>query len=192
MAALESLDAAITQRVASVLSGARACPVGGGPSWDALLASWAVTPLDAGERATIASCMRLQRGAVPAGVRSVLQSVARWARSELERLRADAAFVDAAAADRLERRLDELADHETAVYERALGPVAAPTLASIFANAQRTSKDGPHARHPARVVTLTCVRCGAPQQEPLDFLCKYCRRPIAGATAKATSPEGES
>ena len=62
------------------------------------------------ERATIASCTRLQRGAVPAEVRSVLQSVARWARSELERLRADAAFVDAAAADRLERRRTEDAE----------------------------------------------------------------------------------
>jgi hypothetical protein len=59
---------------------------------------------------------------------------------------------------------------------------AAPSLASIFANAQQTSKEVPWAnvKH-KNVATLTCVHCGGPQEQPADFMCKYCRRPIAGS-----------
>ena len=59
---------------------------------------------------------------------------------------------------------------------------AAPSLASIFANAQSTSKEVPWAnmKHQS-VLNLNCVHCGGPQEQPQDFMCKYCRRPIAGA-----------
>jgi hypothetical protein len=90
-----------------------------------------------------------------------------------------------------------LVDAEVSAYERALGippsvPMAAPvvaaaapagpSLASIFANAQQTSKEVPWAgmKHKS-VVNLDCVHCGGPQEQPQDFMCKYCRRPIAGS-----------
>jgi hypothetical protein len=55
-------------------------------------------------------------------------------------------------------------------------------LGSIFANAQQTSKEVPWAGQSYKTVgTLTCVHCGGPQQQPTDFMCRYCRRPIAGS-----------
>ena len=79
------------------------------------------------------------------------------------------------------------ADRETQGYERAIGIAAptspaAPSLGSIFANAQQTAKESPWAgRSHKQVATLTCVHCGGPQEQPMDFMCRYCRRPIAGA-----------
>ena len=90
----------------------------------------------------------------------------------------------------------DLVDQETAAYERAIGlpppppqppPPAggtpgAPSLASIFANAHQTAKEVPWAGQTFKTSTnLTCVHCGGPQEQPADFMCKYCRRPIAGA-----------
>jgi hypothetical protein len=58
---------------------------------------------------------------------------------------------------------------------------AGPSLGSIFANAQKTSKEVPWAGQVYRsVMSLNCVHCGGPQEQPQDFMCKYCRRPIAG------------
>jgi hypothetical protein len=31
------------------------------------------------------------------------------------------------------------------------------------------------------VLNLNCVHCGGPQEQPQDFMCKYCRRPVAGS-----------
>jgi hypothetical protein len=63
----------------------------------------------------------------------------------------------------------------------------APALASIFANAQQTSKEVPWADMKFKQVgALTCVHCGGPQEQPADFMCKYCRRPIAGSIKPTT------
>ena len=101
----------------------------------------------------------------------------------------------------LHQRVSELVDRETSTYERSIGgapppppppaaaaappayapPTGAPALASIFANAQSTSKEVPWANQKYNAVqTLNCVHCGGPQEQPQDFMCRYCRRPIAG------------
>lgn len=195
MGPLESLEAAVAAHVAAIHRAATASPAGGGPEWDLLLAHYGVAGLSPAERASIAHHMRLPRGAVPAEVRLVLAGLSRWASGEMDRLRAAGHLAPPA----LHQRVAELADRETAAYERALGlappapapsafvpaPAAAagaPNLASIFANAQQTSKEVPWAgmKYDA-VACLTCVHCGGPQEQPQDFMCKYCRRPIAGA-----------
>lgn len=143
----------------------------------------------------IVSCMRLSRGAVPAEVRVVFSGLQSWAQRALDQLPRRAAA--SSAEDRLvalQHRVATLVDAEIAAYERALGiapsapisppPAAneAPSLASIFANAQSTSKEVPWANMKQKsVVNLSCVHCGGPQEQPQDFMCKYCRRPIAGS-----------
>jgi hypothetical protein len=154
-----------------------------------------VPALDAQERAMIVSCMHLSRGAVPAEVRVVFTGLQSWAQRELEQLRSGGAPAHALAA--LQQRVATLVDVEIAGYERALGiappapmpaPMAAPaapagpSLASIFANANSTAKEVPWAnmKQHSGVLNLNCVHCGGPQEQPQDFMCKYCRRPIAG------------
>ena len=122
-----------------------------------------------------------------------LSSLVGWGRSEAGRLGQSPGL--ASELPGLHAWLDGLVDRETREYEAAIGvpppaPVAspsrqapaAPSLASIFANAQETSKEVPWANMKyEQVATLTCVHCGGPQEKPSDFMCKYCRRPIAGA-----------
>ena len=126
----------------------------------------------------------------------VLTGLQGWAQRELERLRTSGAASGSQNVAALQHRVATLVDAEIAGYERALGiapsapmpevaPPAAPagpSLASIFANAQSTSKEVPWAnmKHKS-VVNLNCVHCGGPQEQPQDFMCKYCRRPIAGS-----------
>jgi hypothetical protein len=187
MGSIEALAAAIEQHVAAIRATAWNAPAGGGSSWDTLLRHYGILPLHADERAFLASHMKLSRGAVPAEVRIALAGLEGWARSELAKLTASAPAARAA----LEARLAGLVAGETAAYEHALGippptpamPVASegPSLASIFANAHDTAKDAPWANVTAKAVqSLTCVHCGGPQEAPLDFVCRYCRRPIAG------------
>lgn len=194
MSPVQSLEAAVTQHVAAIHRAACASPAGGGPEWDALLRHYGLAPLDPQERSFIVTQMRLPRGAVPAEVRAAFAGLARWAHGEMERLRSGGVL----APPSLHQRISELVDQETAAYERSLGLApppppafaaappppgpAAPSLASIFANAQQTSKEVPWANMKYNAVaTLTCVHCGGPQEQPQDFMCKYCRRPIAGA-----------
>ncbi len=198
MSTVHALEAAVAQHVAAIHRAAGASPAGGGPEWDALLRHYGLAPLDPQERSFIVSHMRLPRGAVPAEVRTAFAGLARWAHGEMERLRSAGQL----APPSLHQRIAELVDQETAAYERSLGlappapapapaPAAppvhvpapgAPSLASIFANAHQTSKEVPWAnmKYDA-VATLTCVHCGGPQEKSQDFMCKYCRRPIAGA-----------
>ena len=146
----------------------------------------------------IVSCMHLSRGAVPAELRVVLIGLQGWAQRELDRLRATGTANGSPNVDGLQHRIAMLVDAEVSAYERALGippsapmappPVVAaaapvgPSLASIFANAQQTSKEVPWAGQTYKsVVNLNCVHCGGPQEQPQDFMCKYCRRPIAGS-----------
>jgi hypothetical protein len=193
MGPIESLDAAITQHVSTIHSTAAGAPPGGGPAWDGLLRHYGITPFDPQERGMIVSGMRLSRGAVPAEVRVALQGLQTWAQQQL------GAFGQDPSAYGLRQRVAELVDRETSTYERMLGippppppqPAAppapvAPSLGSIFANAQQTSKEVPWAGQKYKqVITLTCIHCGGPQEQPMDFMCRYCRRPIAG-TIKPT------
>jgi hypothetical protein len=191
---IDALDAAISQHVHAIQSTAAASPAGGGPAWDGLLRHYGVPALDARERETIARQMRLSRGATPAEVRRALEALVAWAQRELDRLALEPAAAASPAMARVRSRLGALLDAETAAYERSIGLAppppafaappaapAAPSLASIFANAQQTSKEVPWANAKYKqVATLTCVHCGGPQEQPQDFMCRYCRRPIAG------------
>jgi hypothetical protein len=185
MGAIEGLDAALTQHLTAIHQTATSVPAGGGPAWDALLRHYGIAPLGDHERRFIVQHMRLARGAVPAEVRVVFTGLHAWAQRELDSARGDPAAAGFAA------RLATLVDQETAKYEASLGlaplpPLppptpAAPSLASIFSNAQTTSKEVPWAGQTFKQVgSLTCIHCGGPQEQPLDFMCRYCRRPIAG------------
>jgi hypothetical protein len=203
---VEAFDAALAQHLSAIQRAAISSPPGGGADWDTLLRHYGHTPFAAQERAMIVSCMHLSRGAVPAELRVVLIGLQGWAQRELDRLRAggDASADPGARAriDTLQHRVAMLVDAEVSAYERALGiapsvpmapqaappPVVAaaapagPSLASIIANAQQTSKEVPWAGMKYKsVVNLNCVHCGGPQEQPQDFMCKYCRRPIAGS-----------
>ncbi|MFO0570147.1 MAG: hypothetical protein U0263_31175 [Polyangiaceae bacterium] len=195
MGPIESLDALLTQHVAAIHGTARHARAGGDEAWDALLGHYGIAPFDARERALIVQHMGLARGATPAEVRVVLQGLQRWAEHELARSSADPTLAGSPSLAGLAARVAALADRETDAYERMLGlppppppapapaapAPAAPSLASIFANAQQTSKEVPWAGQQYRQVNhLTCVHCGGPQEQPMDFMCRYCRRPIAG------------
>ena len=192
MGFLEALAAAIEQHVIAIKTAAWDGPPGGGAAWDALLRHYGIPSLSPEERALIASRMQLVRGATPAEVRMALVGLERWARAELTRLGA----VGSAQGDLLEHRLANLVAQETTAYEHSLGlmpqgasTVNAPSLASIFANAHETAKDAPWANVKAKAVaSLTCVHCGGPQEAHEEFLCRYCRRPIAGAIRTPQSP----
>ncbi len=193
---VDALAAALRQHVDYVLNAAASSPPGGGPAWDEVLRFYRVTAHDAQERTMIVQYMRLQRGATPAEVRAVLEGLRTWAFGEIERLRTDPSIAQSPALGQLHGAAQTLVDRETANYERSIGiqpaPVApppklaGPSVGSIFANAQQTSKEVPWADMSYKqVATLTCVHCGGPQETPLDFMCKFCRRPIAG-TVKPT------
>lgn len=199
MGSVDALNAALQQHLQYVLGAAASSPPGGGPAWDAVLVYYRVTAHDAGERQMIVQYMRLQRGATPAEVRAVLEGLRTWAMGEIERLRADPALGASQELGQFHAHVQALVDRETSAYERSIGIVppvappaappkpAAPSLGSIFANAQQTSKEVPWANMQYKqVATLTCVHCGGPQETPLDFMCKFCRRPIAG-TIKPTT-----
>ena len=196
MGPVEALDTALAQHLGAIQRAAFGSPAGGGPEWDAILRHYAVPALDPQERSMIVSCMHLARGAVPAEVRVVVSGLQVWAQRELDQLRASGASNGSPALGTLQHRIASLVDAEISAYERALGiapsaPMpdpgpppapAGPSLAAIFANAQSTSKEVPWAnmKHKS-VVNLNCVHCGGPQEQPHDFMCKYCRRPIAGS-----------
>jgi hypothetical protein len=143
--------------------------------------------------------LRLTRGATPGEVRMALASLVSWGRGEASRLGAQSPAL-APELQGITTWIDSLVDRETREYEASIGVVpppaqppaapaapAGPSLASIFANAEQTSKEVPWANMKYdQVATLTCVHCGGPQEKPADFMCKYCRRPIAGSFVPTT------
>jgi hypothetical protein len=199
MGPVEALDAALAQHLSAIQYAAISAAPGGGGAWDTLMRHYGHTAFDPHERAMIVSCMNLTRGAVPAELRVVLIGLQGWAQRELDRLRASGVANGSPNVDGLQHRIAMLVDAEVSAYERALGippsaPMPAPappavavhgggpSLASIFANAQQTSKEVPWAGQTYKsVLNLNCVHCGGPQEQPQDFMCKYCRRPIAGS-----------
>jgi hypothetical protein len=147
---------------------------------------YGLAPFPSEERGASVQNLRMTRGAIPSEVRAVFEGLKGWALGQLSGAMGDPS--------QLHARVQGLVDYETRRYEDAVGiappppaaPAAAPvgpSLASIFANAQQTSKEVPWANMKYKQVgSLTCVYCGGPQEQPLDFMCKYCRRPIAGVT----------
>jgi hypothetical protein len=188
-----SLAAALAGHVSAIRQAAAASPAGGGTAWDELLRHYGIVATDPAERALAVRQLGLVRGATPGEVRMAMLGASRWARAELDRLARDPSIAADPELPRLAEHITGLADAETRAYDAWLGippprrpapppeAPAGPSVASIFKNAQDTSKEVPWAGMQYKsVTTLTCVHCGGPQEEPSDFMCRYCRRPIAG------------
>lgn len=113
----------------------------------------------------------IARREAPESVARALESIAAWARACL------AAMGTEPAAIAYERRLDAIVASETGRFRAALGApvVAAPPLASIFANAALKTPQ-PRSPGPGAVV-VTCAHCGAPQESELARTCPYCGKP---------------
>ncbi len=184
---LGQVEDELNRHLGAVLGAAYGCPPGGGRAWDQALAWYGVQPLPANERVGEAMGRNMSRGAVPREVTRVLDAIAAWALRELDAiapyLGADPRFAP------LRHRVCTLSAFETGRYEAAVMPPAAssPSVGSIFANASATAGKAPWAMvkvEPNSV--LVCMHCGAPQQRPLDFVCKYCRKSLAGTPATGT------
>jgi hypothetical protein len=185
-ASVEALAASVEQHARWIVETAMGSPPGGGPAWDGLLRHYGIVPFPPEERQASVQNLRMSRGAIPGEVRAALDGLKNWALGQLPHAPGDPGPLHA--------RLQGLVDFETQRYEDAIGiarPVlqapVGPSLASIFANAESTSKEVPWANMKYKQsFALTCVYCGGPQEQPLDFMCKYCRRPIAGLTKPTT------
>ena len=117
------------------------------------------------------------RGMAPLDLRNALVGLQTWARREMDKLRVDPAAGPWLAW--LEPRLASLVPPEAPAPPGG-PPAMSPALASIFGNAQSTSKEVPWANMKySTVAMLTCVHCGGPQHAPADFVCRYCKKPIA-------------
>ncbi len=179
------LRAQVQGHLQFIVATAKAAPAGGGADWDALLARYGLAPMTPTERHQSVAALGMTRGAVPSEVLVALRALAAWARAQPSGVAMSA-------------ELDALPEGELARYEAAVVPPrpapaaapapaapAAPGLASIFANAESTSKEVPWANMKyERAGVLTCVHCGGPQEAPMDFMCRFCRRPMAGGAGE--------
>jgi hypothetical protein len=171
---LDTLDSRVGQHVAAIVETARAAPPGGGHAWDRLLAFYGVTPDTTRGRFEQVQRLRLRVGAVPSEVRRALAAMVSQADGELRRIasRMPGGAQIATIADRLSRLVEE----EGARYERS---ARGERVASVFANAAETSKQVPWAGQAIEpTLVLACPSCGAPQERPLDFRCRYCHAPM--------------
>ena len=131
------------------------------------------------------------RDAPPADVRAELVAFCQGVLPHVEGSAAH--FGDEAWGTRMRQTLAELPERETAEYARRMGivlpdtsvanpaPPAAKKASSIFANAKATSKDQPWKANAAtykQSYSMSCVHCGAPQQVELDFICRFCKKPV--------------
>jgi hypothetical protein len=199
MGAVEDLEAQVASHTRAILDAAASSELGGGPNWDRYLAHYGLSPFPGDERAAVVRALHMTRGATPGEVRMLLGALATWIQKEVTRLSRDPSCAGHPRLTMIHAGATSLADRETANYERAVGigapppapaapagppppPPGMPGLGAIFANAQTTSKEVPWANMKYQQSSvLTCVHCGGPQEAALDFLCRFCRRPIAGA-----------
>ena len=124
----------------------------------------------------------MTRGAVPSEVTRALEAVQAWAEHELSALVPASGLVSDPQLGALTVRIARLVPSETARYEAAVVPQRSPSVGSIFANASATAGAVPWANVKVSPASVTiCVHCGAPQEAALDFLCRYCKQPMAGA-----------
>jgi hypothetical protein len=173
------VGAAFEQHLRFILDNAAAAPPGGGQPWDGVLAHYGYRPLPAQTRLNTARDLGMQRGAIPDEVKMVLEGMQSWAQTQL----ADVARVPFAVDDplymQLVGRAAGLVFYESERYKSQVAPKKTPSVGSIFANASSTAAETPWANVSVqRVAALACVQCGAPQEKPLDFKCRYCRQPM--------------
>lgn len=170
----EQLEVAVQQHVQAVTAAAWGSPPGGGHGWDQVMQHYGLQPAPAVDRVNEAASRGMTRGAIVSEVRRVLDAIAAWAQAQLS------ACGPGPIHGVLSVRFAQLASAEIQRYEAAVTPQRAPSVGSIFANASSTAGQAPWAHvkvSPSNV--LVCVHCGAPQQTPLNFVCKYCSKPMA-------------
>jgi hypothetical protein len=176
---VQALAAAFERHLRYIVDNALAAPPGGGQPWDGVLAHYGYRPLDAQTRLDIARDLGMQRGAIPDEVRIVLDGLAAWATTRLAEVARVPFAVDDPVYMQLVGRASGLAYYESERYKALLAPPKTPSVGSIFANAASTAAETPWANVSVqRVAALACVQCGAPQEKPLDFKCRYCRQPM--------------
>ncbi|MBI5536612.1 MAG: hypothetical protein HY898_28080 [Deltaproteobacteria bacterium] len=174
------LEAALEQHVQAIMGAAWNCPPGGNHAWDQTMAYYRVAGDPPAERVNEAVNRGMTRGAIPREVTRVLQAVAAWAQGELAAHIPSSGMISDPRLGALTVRISRLAVSETQRYEAAVYPNLAPSVGSIFANASSTAGQAPWKNikvEPTSV--LVCVHCGAPQQAALNFICKYCNKPMA-------------
>lgn len=130
------------------------------------------------------------RGASSEELRLVLEALSAWAMGELQAFRQQAKGVEN---NLIFQRiytyltqfpLQEIVRYREALVASSLGQPAAgaaPAVGGIFANAAKTAAETPWAatyQQGAQANTLVCMHCGSAQERPLDFLCRYCRKPL--------------
>ncbi len=185
IAAVETLERRLEEHLSYLRGAALACPPGGARPWDDALAHYRVPAEPAHVRVQTASDSQQRAGAIVAEFERALSALARFADEEVTQTFSMEvlAAVPAPVAHRVEMlraRLRTLSKIEGERYAHEVGANAPKTVSasvsSVFANAQSTAKMTPWANvkiDPATV--MTCITCGAPQERPLDFKCRYCR-----------------
>ena len=167
--AVQALATRVDARVREVTGIAARSALGGGPEWDSVLQSLAISPLPLDARASyLASGMPMSRGALPIEVRRVLERVQADARRELSALANGGA--DDSACDELGATLRDLADREMRAYIQAIRPPA--QTSSIFKNALASTPR--YAATAAGVSTTKCSACGAARADLAVEVCQFC------------------
>ncbi len=185
IAAVETLERRLEEHLSYLRGAALACPPGGARPWDEALAHYQVQAEPAHVRVQSASDSQQRAGAIVPEFERALAALARFADDEVTRtfsleLLASVPPPVAHRVEMLRARLRSLPKIESERYANEVGAHAPKTVSasvsSVFANAQSTAKMTPWAnvKFDASSV-MTCRTCGAPQEKPLDFKCRYCR-----------------
>ena len=186
-AILIGLQQTLGHHLEYVLETARTCPPSGSAKWTEVMERYQVTPADVPDRTARISNHKNAQGALPKDVRKVLKAVVGMASASLGQihsqmggaLQADAGL--AGQAQGLGSRLEGLVKQKVQDYKERIKPEASGSVSSIFANATETAKMTPWADMKwDRNMTLSCVGCGAPQDNPLDFQCSHCGGHLVG------------
>jgi hypothetical protein len=158
-----------------VLEQGVASALGGDPAWDALLTELGVRPQPPEERRRhLTEGAQRARGALPIEVRWAIETVDKSARAWLWEIdRAMPAEFGDKYIRPIEHRLIGLVD-ET-VRAHLAQTVAAPTTASIFANARATTPKYSSMGTKAGIEETKCKTCGGPRRHTGDLgPCDYC------------------
>ena len=183
--AVAAIEQRLDQHLAYLRGAALACPPGGAKPWDEALTHYQVSADLPHVRVQAARDSQQRSGAIVLEYERAVTALGRFAEQEIEatfskELLASVAPPVAHRVEMLRARLRTLSKVESERYANEVGAHAQTTVSSsvnsIFANAQSTAKLTPWANvkiDPATV--MTCWTCGAPQEKPLDFKCRYCR-----------------
>lgn len=174
VADLRGLSSWVEERAARVLEVGSTCALGGDASWDAVLVELGLQTLPPDERRRhIAEGAKRVRGALPIEVRWAISAIQERARTALRTLDMRAETPEENDLVRTtERRLHTLVDDVTKAHLARCAP-AAPTTASIFANARATTPNyGGGVK--AGMNQMKCTMCGGPRKTEELGPCVYC------------------